>query len=702
MSDFYRETAEILQLSERNWKNRILLLANLSVYGIFRSFQGVQTHDSSLIQEDDVNWKYDIYVLSPDAKHVLIVSGHEKSLTRTIHFTKFTPNYHKNNIIKLLDFRNRYSGCKPYTCSRFHYDASNCEEYVDKLRATHYERIDAVKDWTKYDYYNINVQDSQQCDGNFSTFTCPFNSRMCLLFKLSVASVDDSFTDPKLYQLTPDTISYPCCVQYSCDRTPSILTSRADNNIDLDTIWATSADYSSTISSHNYFDKIYHELPFLRNSDYYMTGDSPTIVEYVDGNIFLFKRLVDTNTIVESWIVDDASSYDGSMDAALQSMTRMVLQGDLFTFEKYENGSISSLPLHISMLQVSYDQDIIDAEYGGSAVYRGNKEHDNLLSLLNKYRFQASRILYLRGHLDGYKDKLNAFLVPKSIQKREEFDDMVMVETTNGSRLTAFKSNNGSNIVYGLVKGVFSSSPLSTEKSILSLDLLTEQINGVLSNGDLVNTTMSVCLNNAALLSEQIDVHDSNHNNTLRTAAYIREMLAFVHHISIPSKVVQDDTINHTSYMSTLAKSAALQSQRFLLKENVANHNITPSKASHVTELLHEKLMKDGSQAQFRAADRADQQYMEVRKNGITYCVPISQHKENNHIRNLIEENSRFLNTSGVSMLSSISSASTNTSTVMSEIPRDSSTIDMILLARDQIDKCKAFSRNIAESRVTL
>ena len=701
MSSFEREMTESLQLSERNWKNRFFLLANLSVYGIFRSFQSAKTHDALI--PDDVNWKYDIYVLSPDAKHVLIVSEHEKSFTKTVHFTKFTPNYHKHNIIKLLNFRNRYSGSKPYTCSRFHNDVSCSEEYKDKLRDIHYDRIDSVKDWKQRNYHNINELDGQQCDANFSTYICPFNSRMCLLFKLPVTSVDDCFTDPKLYQLNPETIAYPCCVQYSNDRTPSILTSEANNNIDLDTIWAESIENASTISAHNYFDKIYHELPFLRNTDYYMTGDSPTMVEYVDGNIFLFKGIVDSNNIVESWIVDDSSANDADVDAALKSMTRMVLQGDLFTFEKYENGHISSLPLHISMLQVSYDQDIIDAEYGGSAVYHSNAR-DTLLSLLNKHRFQASRILYLRGHLDGYHDKLNAILTPKFAQRKEAFDDMVMVETANGSRLTAFKCNNGNNIVYGLVKGVFSS-PMSIDKSIISMDLLTEQIDGVLSNGDLVNTTMSVCLNNAALLSEQLDVSDSNHNNTLRTAAYIREMLAFVHHISMPSKEIQDSTINHTNYMSTLAKSAALKSQRFLLKENVAQHNISPSKASHITELLHEKLMKDGSQSLFNAVDRPDQQYVELRKNGITYSVPISKHKETNHIRNLIQENSRFLNTSGVSILSSISSASTNTSAVLSDMPHEankSSTIDMIVLARDQIDKCKAFTRAMNESRVTL
>lgn len=698
MSDNEREMMECSQLSERNWKSRLLLLANLSVFGIFRSFQGATTYGALI--PDDVNWKYDIYVLSPDAQYVLVVSEHEKSFTKTVHFTKFAPNYHKHNIIKLLNFRNRYSGSKPYICSRFHYDANCSEEYKDKLRGIHYNRIDSVKDWKQCDYYNTNELDGQQCEANFSTYICPFNSRRCLLFKLPVTAVDDCFTDPKLYRLNPETIAYPCCVQYSNNRAPSMTTSEDNKSVDLDTIWAESTRNSSTISAHNYFDKIYHELPFLRNTDYYMTGDSPTVVEYVDGNIFLFKGVVDNNTIVESWIVDDSGSNDTDVDAALKSMTRMVLQGDLFTFEKYEHGHVSSLPLHISMLQVSYDQDIIDAEYGGSTVYQNNA-HDSLSSLLNKHRFQASRILYLRGHLDGHEDKVNTYSTPKFGQLKEAFDDMVMVETTNGSRLTAFKCNNGNNIVYGLVKGVFSS-PMSIDKSIISMDLLTEQINGVLSNGDLVNTTVSVCLNNAALLSEQLDVTDSNHNNTLRTAAYIREMLAFVHHISMPSKEIQDSTINHANYMSTLAKAAALKSQRFLLKENVAQHNISPSKASHITELLHEKLMKDGSQSLFNSVDRPDRQYVELRKNGITYSVPISNHKENNHIRNLIQENNRFLNTSGVSMLSSISSASTNTSAVLSEMPHESSTIDMIVMARDQIDKCRAFTRAVNESRVTL
>ena len=68
MSDFDREASEILQISERNWKNRFLLLANLSVYGIFRNFRGVQTRDALI--PDDINWKYDVVPEIMDGKNI--------------------------------------------------------------------------------------------------------------------------------------------------------------------------------------------------------------------------------------------------------------------------------------------------------------------------------------------------------------------------------------------------------------------------------------------------------------------------------------------------------------------------------------------------------------------------------------------------------------------------------------------------------
>jgi hypothetical protein len=365
----------MLKLSTSKWRERIIILQDDTCCGVFRTpLSLIPTYEG--MNEEESTYEY--IILSANAESVLLSSistslnkinspnankssyygkiESEKNGTFDMkrHLTRFTPHSQRDNVAKVLAFRNQF--CRfspPFICSRFN-TLSSSNNNISNTLLTNWDKLPISFKSNSNNYSSSLQENPSPClYHNSSVNICPFKQLIALQFNIPVYNKEDeNYISSDLSDDDNDYLikNAECTIFYPLKRAPESLVNifkkqQQDekinsNNIIVEDIWKKNIErdknnkFETMTMSNCSIEDIISLMSQLQDDDSYTNSLSSVPianVEYVDGNIYLLSSY---STEGKDYNNSNKSHFSSPSIAALYAGAGLCINNNVINIDK--------------------------------------------------------------------------------------------------------------------------------------------------------------------------------------------------------------------------------------------------------------------------------------------------------------------------------------------------------------------------------
>jgi len=487
------------------------------------------------------------------------------------HLTRFVPSRYSRQVQCLLDFRNMHTS-QPFLCERFSRKFDNASGSRGTTICPLERRLLST---SSFEYYPDRLVDSGYRSA--SNLHTPLLAHLSRVYPAGLVE-DDLLRAGR---------------QGRADQ-------RAAQDIgqvvpaDLTQAFACSASGAGQFSA--LFDSMGAEVAMLFSADAYPApmSERMVVMERVDSCTYTVNRSIDEapsrNTFeFDAWV--DANRTASEFVLTLRgSYVALRWLGDADEVQKHE--------FHTSLLDFALEDEPQPLAFGGSQAspidqLRGNRAH-----LLRLLRLRE----YIEQHRPSFALRDMKMFRAASAASRESAEDLSCTPISlavDGIRYTALsRFENKDHVVYS-VHGMF------PDHTILELDPKSGVISAVLSGGDTRTYDLAALFTRVANASPEEKLTPPKNPLGQATAAtpqggatetvlrHIKSLLAFHRWARTPAHV-RPSLDEDDQRISAVARASVLQSQRFILLQQLSAGKITYEEAAKISSALSQGLQLAG------------------------------------------------------------------------------------------------------------